>query len=93
MELAEGEKAALEEYAAAVAAAEHQAELLGKDEVDMPSKPTPNIIMSYLKIESPERYVLHVVSGVKASELEEALLIMPFNLAVKLLEYIDGMRS
>lgn len=61
------------------------------EEVELPSKPAPNLIMSYLKIDSPERYLLHVVSSVKSSELEEALLIMPFNLAVKMLEYIDGM--
>lgn len=66
-------------------------ELLGQDEPDLPPKPAPNVIMSYLKIDSPERYVLHVVHGVKSNELEEALLIMPFNLSVKLLEYINSM--
>jgi U3 small nucleolar RNA-associated protein 12 len=69
----------------------HFAELLGQEDAELPPKPAPNVIMSYLKIDSPERYVLHVVLGVKANELEEALLIMPFNLSVKLLEYIDGM--
>jgi U3 small nucleolar RNA-associated protein 12 len=65
--------------------------VLGQDEPDLPPKPAPNVIMSYLKIDSPERYVLHVVMGVRANELEEALLIMPFNLSVKLLEYINSM--
>jgi U3 small nucleolar RNA-associated protein 12 len=49
-----------------------------------PGRP-PNPIM--LGLESP-RYMLHILRGIRAPELEQALLVLPLDLAQKLLSYL-----
>lgn len=37
-----------------------------------------------------DRYVLNVVEKIKANDLEEALLVLPFAKVMSLLSYIEG---
>lgn len=42
---------------------------------------------------SPGAYVLRAVSSVRANDLEQALLLMPFADALKLLQWVSGWLS
>ncbi|GME74671.1 unnamed protein product [Ambrosiozyma monospora] len=52
-----------------------------------PIPPTKNSLLAALNIE-PEVYVLDVLKKIKASQLEDALLVLPFSYTVKLLKFI-----
>lgn len=39
---------------------------------------------------SPDKYVLNVVEKIKANDLEEALLVLPFSKVLSLLSYIES---
>eukprot|EP00123_Amoebidium_parasiticum_P021149 comp62400_c0_seq1/m.47920 comp62400_c0_seq1/g.47920 ORF comp62400_c0_seq1/g.47920 comp62400_c0_seq1/m.47920 type:complete len:932 (-) comp62400_c0_seq1:257-3052(-) len=92
IELADQETATYEQWerecaeAKRIAAATHS-------EPSLPPPPQRNIILSYLKMDSPERYVLHVVGRVHPNELEESLMVLPFNTAMRLLHYLNSWLS
>ena len=52
-----------------------------------PIKPTPNVILSTLKV-SGEEYVMRVLSSIKPSQLENALLVLPFSYSLKVLKFL-----
>ncbi|RKP12799.1 WD40-repeat-containing domain protein [Piptocephalis cylindrospora] len=62
-------------------------------EVKMPgaaAPPNPHVLLAHMGNNvTPEQYVLKVVEKVKLSELEEALLVIPFDKAISLLGYLD----
>lgn len=51
----------------------------------LPPRPPPNPLMLGL---SPEAYVLRSVSSVRANDLEQALLLLPFADALKLMQWV-----
>eukprot|EP00124_Ichthyophonus_hoferi_P001323 Ihof_evm8s65 gene=Ihof_evmTU8s65 len=61
----------------------------GNDEAVLPAPPQKNVIMKYLNIESPDRYVLYTVQRIHPNELDQALLVLPFNQATRLLNYVN----
>lgn len=56
--------------------------------VPMPMKPTPNAILLAYNITGQE-HVLNVLLKIRSSQLEDALLVLPFSYTVKLLEFIQ----
>lgn len=54
---------------------------------DPPPAPTPS---PYLLGQSPSMHLLNTVTSVRASILEEALLVVPFTSVCKLLMFMDG---
>ncbi|KNC76620.1 hypothetical protein SARC_10890 [Sphaeroforma arctica JP610] len=83
IELAENERENMAEHKKAVALAKING-------VDAPPPFEQNIIMKYLRMDSPERYVLHIVKKIKPNDLQEALLLLPFNHSTNLLRYIEA---
>ncbi|CUM64345.1 uncharacterized protein PRCAT00001947001 [Priceomyces carsonii] len=53
-----------------------------------PSKPTPNSLLLALGVLGQE-YVLSVISKIKPSQLDDALLVLPFSYVLKLLRFIE----
>ncbi|CCE82087.1 Piso0_002783 [Millerozyma farinosa CBS 7064] len=53
-----------------------------------PQKPTPNAILLALGVTGQE-YVLNTLSGIKVSQLEDALLVLPFSYSLRLLRFIE----
>ncbi|QLG74500.1 hypothetical protein HG535_0G03830 [Zygotorulaspora mrakii] len=53
-----------------------------------PSKPTENSILSALK-KSPEQYIMDVLTKIKPSQLEDALLVLPFSYVLNFLTFFD----
>lgn len=51
-------------------------------------KPIPHVILATLKM-GPSEYVLDVLKKVRASELEEALLVLPFHYVITLFSLFD----
>jgi len=51
-------------------------------------KPTPHVILATLKM-GPSQYVLDVLKKVRASELEESLLVLPFHYVITLFTLFD----
>ncbi|CAO3587349.1 unnamed protein product [Absidia cylindrospora] len=51
--------------------------------------PTRNTILIAMGDVTPERYVLDVIQKIKANDLEESLLVLPFSKVVSLLSYIE----
>lgn len=59
-----------------------------KPGVLMPQKPTPNAILTAFGVTGQE-YVLNTMLKIKAAQLEDALLVMPFSYTLKLLRFIE----
>lgn len=51
--------------------------------------PEPHPLMVAFNADTPEKYVLTVIKKVKSSELEEALLVLPFRYVIDLLKLLD----
>ena len=75
----------LQEYRAKLEA--HQ-KAGGKDE-GAPAPPQPNPHLMAHNTDDPDRYILCVLRQVKSSELEEALLVLPFHYVGRLLKLLD----
>lgn len=45
-------------------------------------------VYTYFLILQPERYVLDILKRIRSSELEESLLVMPFDFVVELLHLL-----
>ncbi|XP_060567358.1 WD repeat-containing protein 3-like [Ruditapes philippinarum] len=52
-------------------------------------EPEPNPLMIAFNVSTPEKYVLMVIKKVKSSELEEALLVLPFQYVIGLLKLLE----
>lgn len=52
--------------------------------------PQRNPILIAMGDVSPDKYVLNVVEKIKANDLEEALLVLPFSKVLSLLSYIES---
>lgn len=79
-----------QEYQVAVAAANQSGGASGgtnKAAAAKPKRPLSNPLMLGL---SPEAYVLRSVSSVRANDLEQALLLLPFRDALRLLQWVAG---
>eukprot|EP00775_Hariotina_reticulata_P013414 gene13414-13542_t len=74
------------EYHAAVVAAEAAAAAAGTQPV-LPKQPPSNPLMLGL---SADAYVLKSVTAVRANDLEQALLLLPFNDALRLMQRVSG---
>lgn len=61
---------------------------LKKSGVSMPQKPTPNAILMAFGVTGQE-YVLNTMLKIRAAQLEDALLVLPFSYTVKLMRFID----
>ena len=59
-----------------------------KSGVAMRLKPTPNAVLLAYNI-SGQEHVLNTVLKIRASQLEDALLVLPFSYVVKLLEFVS----
>ncbi|AOA62930.1 Small subunit (SSU) processome component [Komagataella phaffii CBS 7435] len=59
-----------------------------KKTLNQPIKPTPNTILVVKKM-TPAEYVLSIVLAIKASQLEDALLVLPFSYTIKLFRFIQ----
>ncbi|ODV80949.1 Utp12-domain-containing protein [Suhomyces tanzawaensis NRRL Y-17324] len=59
-----------------------------KKSSDAPIKPTPNAILMAFKM-SGQEYVLSVVTKIRAAQLDDALLVLPFSYSLKLLRFIE----
>lgn len=59
-----------------------------KTGVMMPQKPTPSSILLAFNVTGHE-YVLNTVLKIRAAQLEDALLVLPFSYTLKLLRFID----
>lgn len=72
---------ATEEYEAQLK--QYQAKKLGL----APAKPTPNAILLAFGVTGPE-YVLNTIVKIRAAQLEDALLVLPFSYTVKLMRFM-----
>ncbi|XP_063934117.1 WD repeat-containing protein 3-like [Zophobas morio] len=54
-----------------------------------PAKRLRDPLLSMHKCKTPAEYLLHVVKSVRASDLDEALLVMPFAFTLRFLHYIE----
>lgn len=61
---------------------------LKKPGVSMPMKPVPNAILTAYNMTGQE-YVLSVMLKIKAAQLEDALLVLPFTYTKKLLRFVE----
>ncbi|KAL4233425.1 Dip2/Utp12 protein [Mactra antiquata] len=52
-------------------------------------EPEPNPLMVAFNAKTPEQYVLIILKKVKSSELEQALLVLPFRYVIDLLKLLD----
>lgn len=59
-----------------------------KPGVMMPTKPTANAILLAFGVTGQE-YVLNTILKIRAAQLEDALLVLPFSYTVKLMRFID----
>lgn len=59
-----------------------------KPGVMMPSKPMPNAILQAFGVTGQE-YVLNTIVKIRAAQLEDALLVLPFSYTKKLMRFID----
>ncbi|KAL3231055.1 U3 small nucleolar RNA-associated protein 12 [Nakaseomyces bracarensis] len=57
-----------------------------------PEKPQGNALLIALK-KSPENYILETLGKIKPSQIEDALLVMPFSYILKFLKFIDVITS
>lgn len=57
----------------------------GEDGSSLPL-PTPNIL---LMGKEPREYLLNVIKNIRSTELEESILILPFNLSLMLIEHLN----
>lgn len=53
-----------------------------------PTKPAPNSILIAFNV-SGQEYVLNTITKIKSSQLEDALLVLPFSYTLKLLKFIE----
>ncbi|AGO13679.1 AaceriAGL196Cp [[Ashbya] aceris (nom. inval.)] len=67
---------------------EQQLKLWNKKLGDQPTKPQSNAILAALD-KTPEAYVMETLTKIKPSQLEDALLILPFSYVLKFLKFID----
>lgn len=58
-----------------------------ENNTELPPPPTPS---PFLLGNTPSVHLLNTLTGIKSSVLEEALLVLPFNSACKLLTFLDG---
>ncbi|KAK3097407.1 hypothetical protein FSP39_009376 [Pinctada imbricata] len=66
---------------------QHEAECKRKGKQLPP--PTPHPMMLAYRVETPARYMLMVIKKIKSSELEESLLVLPFNYVIDLLKILE----
>lgn len=64
---------------------------LGKPSSEAPAPPQQHPMMLAYDTQDPDRYLLKVLRQVKSSELEEALLVLPFNYVASLLALLTGL--
>ncbi|KAH7916206.1 WD-repeat-containing protein [Hygrophoropsis aurantiaca] len=81
IDLADGERAALQEY-------EDQKARVGTLEAAGLQPPPRNAVLAAYDLE-PEAYVLRVVEKVPSTALHDALLVLPFGKVVSLMKYLD----
>jgi len=79
--LADGERAAFREYEEALSK-------LPEDDAMRLQPPPRNPVLAAYDVE-PEKYVLSVVERVHSSALQDALLVLPFNQVISLMEYLN----
>eukprot|EP00878_Enallax_costatus_P043401 GHUV01051372.1.p1 GENE.GHUV01051372.1~~GHUV01051372.1.p1 ORF type:complete len:136 (+),score=73.92 GHUV01051372.1:83-490(+) len=90
LDVAAHEQESEQEYQAAVRAAQQSAAAAAtgkKAAAAVPKRPPSNPLMLGL---SADAYVLRSVSSVRANDLEQALLLLPFGDALRLLQWICG---
>lgn len=63
----------------------------GKGDSEVPVAPQQHPMMLAYDTTDPDRYLLKVLRQVKSSELEEALIVLPFNYVASLLTLLDGL--
>ncbi|CAL9738297.1 U3 small nucleolar RNA-associated protein 12 [Monosporozyma servazzii] len=56
--------------------------------IDMPVKPQGNAILIAMK-KTPVEYIMDTLTKIRPSQLEDALLVMPFSYVLKFLKFID----
>ncbi len=61
----------------------------GRSGADPPAAPQPHPLMVAYDTSDPDRYLLKVLRQVKSSEVEEALLVLPFHYVGSLLTLLD----
>jgi len=81
LDLADGERTALQEYNEQVARA-------STTEAPSLQPPPRNPILAALDLE-PEAYVLRVIERVSSTALHDALLVLPFAKVISLMYYLD----
>jgi len=67
----------------------YQAELAAAGPGAKVAPPTVHPLLTATNSKTPAQYVLHVVAGIPSAELEEALLVLPFNHILQLIGCID----
>lgn len=65
----------------------------GKSAAEAPAPPQQHPMMVAYDTADPDRYLLKVLRQVKSSELEEALLVLPFHYVASLLTLLDHLLS
>lgn len=53
-----------------------------------PAKPQPNAILLAVQ-KNPEQYIMEQLTRIKPSQLEDALLVMPFSYVIKFFKFLD----
>ncbi|XP_046392675.1 WD repeat-containing protein 3 [Ischnura elegans] len=53
---------------------------------DLPPPPVPPLLMTAFKISCPNRFLIETIRRIRSSDLEEALLLLPFSWACRFLE-------
>jgi U3 small nucleolar RNA-associated protein 12 len=81
LDLADAERAATKEY-------ETQKSLLPPADAAALHPPPRNPLLAALECE-PEAYVLKVVEGVQSTALHDALLVLPFDKVISLMNYLN----
>lgn len=80
-----------EQELAEVKASMSKAEIAQYEEQGKPivAKPAPHQTLAVLKL-SPSEHIFNCLQKIKASDFEEALMVIPFHLVLKLLGYLEG---
>eukprot|EP01136_Pigoraptor_vietnamica_P030762 Opistho-1_new@90424 len=84
IDVCEEESAKEKEYALAVADAERAA-AAKKAKVVMPQPPVPHPLLTASGTSSGSEYLLHVLRRIKATDIDDALLVLPFGYVSRLL--------
>ena len=55
-------------------------------DVELPSKPQPNVLMMGL---TPSKFVLKALMSISSADLEQSLMLLPFDAATRLMGFFD----